>query len=185
MTTSVFALPDLIRACTSCPARMEATKPVPFEGSIASRIMFVGRNPGRQEDKSNRPFVGPGGELLHTWLERAGLDRGSVMITNLLKCYTENDRPPKDHEIKICSGLWLHNELSKMTPKIVVPLGKQAMHYFLPGVPVSSYQGVWYPTRLRTLFYLHHPGYILRGGFPREDWLDLANKFKNEHAEFL
>lgn len=147
--------------------------------------MFVGRNPGRQEDKENRPFIGPGGELLQSWLDRAGLLRQSVMITNLLKCYTANDRPPVDSEIKICSGLWLHNELQKLAPKVVVPLGKQAMHYFVSGVSVGSYQGVWYPMRHKTVFYLHHPGYVLRGGFPRASWLELADKFKTEISEYL
>lgn len=147
--------------------------------------MFIGRNPGRDEDKSNRPFVGPGGRLLHAWLERAGLDRGSVMITNLVKCFTTNDRAPKEHEINTCSSLWLYNELNKMTPKIVVPLGKDAMHYFVPGINVGSYQGVWYPLKQRTLFYLHHPGYVLRGGFPKEDWLNLANRFKSESRKYL
>lgn len=147
--------------------------------------MFIGRNPGGTEDKQGRPFVGPGGELLNSWLTRADIDRDLIMITNLLKCYTHLDREPKQPEIDTCTKLWLHNELNKMSPKIVIPLGKQAMHYFLPDVKVGLYQGVWYPMRDRTIFYLHHPGYVLRGGVNRDLWLGFADQFKREHQEYL
>lgn len=176
---------DLIRACTACSARHEATLPVPFEGSMDAEIMFVGRNPGRDEDKGNRPFIGPGGRLLHTWIERADILNHRILITNLVKCHTLADRQPSQIEINTCSSLWLYNELNKFAPKVVVPLGKDAMHYFVPDISVGLYQGVWYPMRNWTLFYLHHPGYILRGGFPKEDWLDLANRFKTEVRKYL
>lgn len=185
LTTTASALRTQIQLCTACSIRPEATLPVPFEGSVDAEIMFVGRNPGRQEDKLNRPFVGPGGELLQLWLDRANVDRNSAVITNLVKCFTTADREPKDHEVKTCSGLWLHNELNKFSPRIVVPLGKQAMHYFVPDVKVGTYQGIWYPMKRWTLFYLHHPGYVLRGGTSREEWLGLANRFKREHQEYL
>lgn len=183
--TSPTSLRELIPKCTACPVRTEAIQPVPFEGPETAQIMFIGRNPGGTEDKLGRPFVGPGGILLDEWIIRAGLVREQVLITNLLKCYTTHDRPPVQSEIDICTGLWLHNELQEIQPKIIIPLGKQAMHYFVPGISVTPYQGIWYLMRHRTLFYLSHPGYVLRGGFSRDLWLGFADQFKQESPEYL
>lgn len=147
--------------------------------------MIVGRNPGRTEDEVGRPFVGPGGKLLDEWISRTGIDRSDFWITNLIKCYTTNDRPPTDHEIKTCVQLHLFREVIVATPRVIIPLGKQSLHSFLPGVPPSTVQGVWWPMKSHTIFYLHHPGYILRGGFPKNDWLELADRFRSEVAEFI
>lgn len=184
-TNLLSVLHDQIPKCTACSIRPEAIAPVPFEGSNKSSIMFVGRNPGNTEDKVGKPFVGPGGQLLDQWIERAFLVRDHVFITNLAKCYTSHDREPEQEEIDICSSLWLSEEVKAFQPKIIIPLGKQAMHYFVPGIKVSTYQGVWYPTRAATLFYIHHPGYILRGGFPRDAWLELADKFRYQSSVYL
>lgn len=145
--------------------------------------MIVGRNPGRVEDQVGRPFVGPGGKLLDEWIDRTGLSRDSFWITNLIKCYTSNDRPPTDFEISVCTQHHLFREIALFKPKVIIPLGKQALQHFLPGVSPSSYQGEWFPMRSFTLFYLHHPGYVLRNGFPRIEWLELADKFSSEVSE--
>lgn len=183
ITTSIQALAEAIVGCTACSARLECRAPVPFEPS-ASKYVIVGRNPGRTEDAEGRPFVGPGGKLLDEWIERSGMSRADFWITNLIKCYTTNDRPPTDHEINTCVQHHLFRELGVANARIVIPLGKQALHAFLPGVSPSPIQGVWWPKRSYTIFYLHHPGYVLRGGFPKNDWLALADKFRTE-VEFL
>jgi DNA polymerase len=147
--------------------------------------MIVGRNPGRQEDAVGIPFVGPGGQLLDEWIAATGWERSDFIITNLVKCYTTNDRPPTDYEINVCTQHHLFRELAHFEPQVVIPLGKQALHRFVPGVSLRAYHGEWFPTRARTIFFVHHPGYVLRGGFPKSDWLETAKTFGRQISEYL
>ena len=81
-------LGDLARAvdrCTRCPIYCDATQGVAGEGPKTARIMPVGEQPGDQEDRQGRPFVGPAGQVLDAALEEAGLDRKRLFLTNAVK----------------------------------------------------------------------------------------------------
>src|SRR3954469_21786627 len=94
------ALRDAIRSHGGCgfePCET-CTNMVPGEGSATADVMIVGEAPGRQEDLAGRPFVGNAGRLLDTLLERAGLQRGEVFITNVLKARPPGNRDPKPPE---------------------------------------------------------------------------------------
>ncbi len=73
------------RECRACPLWKRATQTVFGEGPASARVLLVGEQPGRQEDREGRPFVGPAGRLLDRALEAAGVDRRTVFVTNVVK----------------------------------------------------------------------------------------------------
>ena len=81
-------LREAIDDCRACPLWERATQGVPGEGSPKARVMLVGEQPGDQEDLAGRPFVGPAGRLLDTALEKAGIDRNQVYVTNAVKHFS-------------------------------------------------------------------------------------------------
>jgi uracil-DNA glycosylase family protein len=78
--------------CERCPLYREATQTVFGEGPIGALIMFVGEQPGDQEDRAGRPFVGPAGRMLDAALAEAGLDRGATYVTNAVKHFKYEQR---------------------------------------------------------------------------------------------
>src|SRR5574339_1150630 len=82
---SLKALRDAEEACTRCPLYKRATQVVPGLGPARAQIMMVGEQPGDQEDKQGKPFVGPAGGMLAKALQDAGIDRDAVFVTNAVK----------------------------------------------------------------------------------------------------
>ncbi len=78
-------LRDEAAECRACPLWANATQTVFGEGAAHAQVMFVGEQPGDEEDKAGRPFVGPAGRVLDEAMERAGIDRNSVYVTNAVK----------------------------------------------------------------------------------------------------
>jgi len=114
-----------IRACKRCPLYKTCRMPVPGEGDPTTGVVLLGRNPGWQEDRDNRPMVGAGGQALIEALEATGLERKHIYITNVVKCYTENDRPPRTEEMDACATWWTE-EFKIIQPKLVLVFGSQA-----------------------------------------------------------
>jgi DNA polymerase len=119
-------------ACTRCPLYKDATQVVPGEGPARARLMLVGEEPGDQEDKVGKPFVGPAGRVLDKALAEAGLARGDVFITNAVKHFKFEMRGkrrlhkrPNTYEIDRCHW-WLDIERKLVKPDIVVALGVTA-----------------------------------------------------------
>jgi DNA polymerase len=109
-----------------------ATRAVLGEGPIGAAVAFVGEQPGDQEDVEGRPFVGPAGQLLNGALEEAGIDRGSVYVTNAVKHFKFEHRgkrrlhqSPTAGEVKHYRW-WLMKELEFVRPGLVVALGATA-----------------------------------------------------------
>lgn len=155
--------------CTSCACRVEATKVIPGVGPKSASILFLGRNPGKQEDKAGAPFVGPGGDELTRMCEALGLDRMKVGILNAVKCHTTGDRPPKPIEIETCTNLWLVKELEFFDQATVIfPMGREAVTVMLgpnsesPGRREGYWMRVEHKDRVLNVCPLNHPGYILR-----------------------
>ena len=88
-----------IRGCVACALHQGRTQAVPGEGSPNARLMFVGEGPGFNEDIQGRPFIGAAGRFLDQLLERIGLDRDTVYITNMVKCRPPNNRDPFPGEL--------------------------------------------------------------------------------------
>ncbi len=114
-----------IRHCTKCRLHQFRKNPVPGEGSLDARIMFVGEAPGRKEDEPGRPFVGSAGALLNSLLRKIGLRREEVYITNIVKCRPPGNRDPKPDEIEACLP-YLIRQIRLIEPEIIVALGRHA-----------------------------------------------------------
>jgi len=125
--------------CEACDLWKNATQTVFGEGSSKAKIMFVGEQPGDQEDRDGHPFVGPAGKLLNEALERAGIDRTEVYVTNVVKHFkwTPSERgkrrihkKPRYAEIEACRP-WLDAELRMVKPEVLVCLGATAAQSLL------------------------------------------------------
>jgi DNA polymerase len=120
------------RRCTRCDLYRCATQTVFGEGPLDADIMFVGEQPGDQEDLAGRPFVGPAGALFDAALEKAGIDRSSVYVTNAVKHFKFVQRgkrrihgKPDAGEISACRW-WIEHERELIRPPVTVALGATA-----------------------------------------------------------
>lgn len=129
------ALPVLakaVRDCRGCDLYRHATQAVFGEGPSKSRIMFVGEQPGDQEDLQGRPFVGPAGQLWDRALDEARIARDEVYVTNAVKHFKFEERgkrrihkKPGGMEVAACRP-WLSAEIEQVNPRIIVALGATA-----------------------------------------------------------
>jgi uracil-DNA glycosylase len=161
--------------CRRCHLYEPATQTVFGEGPSHARVLFVGEQPGDQEDVIGRPFVGPAGQIMDRAMEEAGLDRRTVYITNAVKHFKFTPRgkrrihqTPETPEIQACR-FWLDVELVRMRPKLVVAMGGTAARALL-GRPVTITRERGRPIELpdgQTSFVTVHPSFLLR--VPDED----------------
>ena len=163
-------LRQAVQGCRGCDLYRYATQAVAGEGPRASAIVFVGEQPGDEEDRSGRPFVGPAGRLFDRALQEAGIDRSAVYITNAVKHFKFEERgkrrihkKPSASETMACRP-WLEAELAAIRPEIIVCLGATAAQsIFGPDYRVTKERGQfvkhpWAPQATSTL----HPSAILR-----------------------
>lgn len=116
--------------CEECPLHETRNMPVVGEGDHRADIMFVGEAPGRQEDKTGRPFCGRAGEILDKLLEGIELEREQVYICNVLKCRPPNNRDPKLSEIKSCTP-YLERQIEIVEPEVIAALGNFGTEFIL------------------------------------------------------
>ena len=163
-------LREAAAGCRACDLWKLGTQTVFGEGSPNAKLMFVGEQPGDQEDLAGRPFVGPAGRLLDKALEEAGIDRKVTYVTNVVKHFKWQPRgkrrihqKPNAAEIAACRP-WLDAELALVKPTALVCLGATAAQALLGrqfrvskdrGVPVESDLA---PVVMATV----HPSSILR-----------------------
>ncbi len=121
---------NLIRQCSDCDLRQGCNAPVPGDGVTPAYVMFLGQNPGKEEDEWGKPFIGKAGQQLDSLLLQCGISREQVYITNVIKCLTRNNAPPKPASVKACSK-WLDIEMSLVQPKIIVAMGAFAIRRML------------------------------------------------------
>jgi uracil-DNA glycosylase len=160
--------------CQACPLFREATQTVFGEGGADVEVVFVGEQPGDQEDRAGKPFVGPAGQILDQALEAVGIDRSKCYVTNAVKHFKWTLRgkrrihqKPNAREIEACRP-WLHAELRSLEPEIIVCLGATAVRStFGKELPILKNRGRWmtalsYPKTMITV----HPSSILRAPDP-------------------
>lgn len=167
---SLSALRDASRACRGCDLYERGTQTVFGEGLEDAPLMLVGEQPGDQEDRQGRPFVGPAGQLLDRALEAAGIDRQTVYVTNAVKHFKWEPRgkrrihqKPNAAEISACRP-WLRAEIATIRPRIILCLGATAAQSLLgPRFRVSKQRGqlVASPLAPHVLATIH-PSAILR-----------------------
>jgi probable DNA metabolism protein len=127
--TDLESLRTAVQACRDCPLWRNATQAVFGEGRERAKIVFVGEQPGDQEDLAGQPFVGPAGKMLDRALVEAGVNRKLTYVTNAVKHFKFEPRgkrrihkKPNELEIAACNQ-WLQRELSVIKPSLVVALG--------------------------------------------------------------
>jgi DNA polymerase len=166
---------DKLRAeacgCRACDLWSSATQTVFGEGPAPAPMMLVGEQPGDQEDRAGRPFVGPAGRVLDEALIEAGVDRSSVYVTNAVKHFRWKPRgkrrihqPPNRTQVAACQP-WFTAELRAVTPSVLVLMGAVAAQaVFGSGFRVTAQRGVELqaPDGTTTIATLH-PSSILRG----------------------
>jgi len=136
-TTSLKVLGAASHECRGCDLYKTATQVVFGAGPKSARVMFVGEQPGDQEDRQGEPFVGPAGVLLDKALADAGIPRDQVYVTNAVKHFKWEPRgkrrihkKPRASEVKACRP-WLEAELRAVKPAVVVCLGATAAQSML------------------------------------------------------
>src|SRR5437667_909114 len=134
---SLASLRDAAAGCKACGLWRRGTQTVFGEGARRADAMFVGEQPGNEEDLAGHPFVGPAGRLLDKALEEAGIDRSQAYVTNVVKHFKWEPRgkrrihaKPDTLEIMACRP-WLEAELAVVKPEIVVCLGATAAQALL------------------------------------------------------
>jgi uracil-DNA glycosylase len=134
---SLKELQEEARGCRACDLWKLGTQTVFGEGLPGSQIMFIGEQPGNQEDLEGKPFVGPAGKLLDEALAEAGIDRKKAYVTNAVKHFKWEPRgkrrihkKPNAAEITACRP-WLNAEIAALHPKIIVCLGATAAQALL------------------------------------------------------
>lgn len=172
-----------------CPQLAEqATQLVVGDGSLDAEIVFIGEAPGKKEDETGLPFVGAAGRFLDTMLEAAGMDRGDVYITNIVKYRPPNNRDPLPEE-KEAFWPYLLRQLEIIDPKVVVTLGRHSMEYFLPDAKISQVHGhafkkkVFYLDKTEhewLIVPLYHPAAALYNGGMRQVLIDDFLNMKNQ-----
>lgn len=166
-----------VLGCTRCALCKTRTSAVPGAGDAGSRLMFVGEAPGRREDAAGEPFVGSAGRYLSDALEHAGIDRGSVYITNVVKCRPPDNRVPTDAEREQCAA-HLRAEIRLVRPEIICVMGNTAFGSLLGGRNITRHRGRVFRRDGQDYFVTVHPAAAIYNrrllGVLREDMRSLA-----------
>ena len=172
------------RLCRGCPLHAHATQVVFGTGKADARLMLVGEQPGDEEDVTGNPFVGPAGRVLNDAIDRAGLTRAELYVTNAVKHFTfrrEGKRRiherPRVSDMRACRP-WLSAEIERVAPEVILCLGSSAAQSLMgPGIRIQRDRGTprssaW----ARVIMPTYHPSAVLRAAdesHSRElfDWL--------------
>ncbi|QPH54992.1 UdgX family uracil-DNA binding protein [Pontivivens ytuae] len=156
-------------ACTRCPLHQDATQTVFGEGPADAKLMIVGEQPGDREDLAGRPFVGPAGELFDRALAEAGMERGTLHLTNAVKHFKFIARGkrrihqnPSTGEIEMCRW-WLDLERELVRPKLILAMGASAARAVLGRkVTIRDARAREEDLGAARLRVTVHPSYLLR-----------------------
>ena len=140
MSQKLQVIKQNVIECVKCDLCKTRTNSVPGKGNFKSNVIFVGEAPGRNEDKNGEPFIGVAGKKLSAALEKAGISREEVYITNIVKCRPPKNRVPTTTERDTCKE-YLKQEISIIKPKIICILGNTAFNSLLGGSEITKFRG--------------------------------------------
>jgi uracil-DNA glycosylase len=149
-----------VTACKLCQLSFSRKKAVPGEGPASAEIMLIGEGPGFYENEQGRPFVGAAGNFLNELLEKAGVSRSDVFITNVVKCRPPGNRDPQPEELSACNA-YLETQIEAINPLVIVTLGRYSMAKFLPNVRISEVHGQPAWVRGHLIVPMFHPAAAL------------------------
>ncbi|MDY6793938.1 MAG: uracil-DNA glycosylase [Actinomycetota bacterium] len=173
-----------VEMCARCRLCMTRENSLRGEGDLEARLLLVAQAPGKKEDLEGRMFIGPSGKVVDELLGEAGVERGKLYMTNLVKCMLPKYRRPREDEIAACSP-YLEREIALVNPATVVPLGFFATRYILDryGVPrpearseFSSVFGELVLAEGTRIYPLPHPAALLYDESRREGMKDVYGK---------
>ncbi len=166
-----------VAACTRCQLHQSRTQTVFGVGNRHADWMIIGEAPGAEEDRRGEPFVGRAGKLLDEMLRAVGLDRGSVFITNILKCRPPGNRDPAADEAAACRD-YLERQIDLIKPRLVLAVGRIAAQQLLhTDSPLGRLRGRAHSLNNGQvpLIVTYHPAYLLRSpAQKRKVWEDLC-----------
>ena len=155
-----------MQRCRRCLDAGYPISPRPiFSGVATARIMVVGQAPGLNETRTGRPFDGPAGRRLFSWLAQAGFDedefRSEEYITAMTKCYpgkkgSRGDRVPSAEERRLCAP-FLERELAIVDPELIIPVGRIAISRFLGKIALADAVGRVHERDGKLILPLPHP----------------------------
>ncbi|MGC8831421.1 MAG: uracil-DNA glycosylase [Thermoproteota archaeon] len=159
----LLKLEKRIKKCRRCRLWSARVNAVPGEGPASAKIMFLGQNPGRNEDAQGKPFVGTSGKFFERLLSQIGLERSEVFITGVVKCHTPRNRQPVKDEIEACKPFFLE-QIGIIKPRLIVVLGNVAFKALFPTekTSISKSHGKLMRERGITCFLTFHPAAGMR-----------------------
>lgn len=137
--------------CKLCELHKSRTHVLLGEGDPHAQIMLIAQAPGEVEDRENRMFIGPSGQVLDQIFADSGIKREDIYLTNLLKCQLPQNRRPKQREISACA-VYLEEEIRQVQPRIISPLGYFATKYILESRALRPFSKEEYPGLIGTSF---------------------------------
>ncbi|MFM6853318.1 MAG: UdgX family uracil-DNA binding protein [Sphingopyxis sp.] len=168
--TTLDALASAIATCRACAIGCNGTRAVPGRGNPSARLAIIGEQPGDQEERTGRPFIGPAGQLLDQHLRAAGIDRSAAWMTNAVKHFKFSKtaqrrlhQTPTAAQVDHCRW-WLDSELAIIQPRIILALGANAARGLLGRtVSVQRERGRFMPYGADAVLLITvHPSYLLR-----------------------
>jgi uracil-DNA glycosylase family 4 len=152
-----------VAACKACPLCEQRRQAVLGVGDLDPDWLFIGEGPGAEEDVKGEPFVGQAGKLLDNMLAALGIARGKkVYIGNAVKCRPPGNRTPEAAEMAACRP-WLERQIALLRPKMIVLLGKAAVHSLLhDDKSLASLRGRRFEYQGIPVIVTYHPAYLLR-----------------------
>jgi len=179
---TVEGLRALVAQFDGCSLKSTATNMVFVDGNPGGPVMIIGEAPGADEDRIGRPFVGRAGQLLDRMLAAVGLDRGNVLVTNVVYWRPPGNRTPTAAEIASCLP-FVFRLIALVRPKVLVLSGGTAAGALLPqGQGITQLRGRWFDLAVPGLdqpvptLPMFHPSFLLRTPErKREAWRDLLS----------
>lgn len=171
---SVEAIAQLVATCTKCRLCEGRRRTVPGEGPADARLVVVGEGPGRVEDETGRPFVGPAGELLTKILAAIELPRERVFICNIVKCRPPENRQPQYDEIAACVP-YLFRQIELVKPRVILAMGGTAAQTLLnTKQSLGALRNQMHRFRGTPVIVTYHPAALLRNpNWKKPTWDDV------------
>jgi uracil-DNA glycosylase family 4 len=153
---SLEKIANEIIGCPLCKLSKSRKNAVPGEGQVSARVIFIGEAPGKSEDEKGKPFVGAAGRILNIAMEKAGIKRSEVFITNAVKCRPPDNRVPEADELASCRP-YLERQISRISPKVICILGSTAYSSILGGKSITADRGKIIKRNAQKYFLTVHP----------------------------
>jgi uracil-DNA glycosylase family protein len=167
------------QSCRRCDLWQRATQAVAGEGARRASLMLVGEQPGDEEDRAGRPFVGAAGRLLRLLLAEAGIDPAATFLTNAVKHFRFEFRgqrrlhkTPSQRELEACN-IWLRKEIERIAPRVIVTLGTTALRAVIGEklAIVAARQRALVSLEGTAVIATYHPAAVLRAPAPERETL--------------